>query len=567
MTEEIPPEAALEATPQADLIDPLEEVQRSNRFSRFAVQPLLISLMVSALAGAFLSILNSASSRLPWLWISLPVLIFAIEGVYTTIWITRPDQRLLNKSLYRAAEVLLIVVSLRIYTWWLTSSWPDLTDLENYLRTPSDIFADPFFFGSAAILFMAWGWGLVLSEAFQHLALNTAEMRYYNMPVKDRPAIERPSTPFRSLAFEQYGRHFLMGAVLITAFAALSTIAIDELTSNNWRSIRRLPFPPGMLAGLLAYFGAGFALLSQARLAVMNSRWLYGGSDKTIVVEQSWVRQTGWLLGLVGTVAAFLPLGSTTLIGRLLEGIVRLFFIIAAFIASLFAALFALLFPASRDNEGLPLEEFEAPEVLPPDIPVDTLPSEPGFPIIGTLFWIIAIVVTILAIGFFLNDRGIKIPMPSWRTIWGALTRWWNSLWRIVVNQAVDLRDALVTRLVRDEVETDQNQPWRFIRLNSLNSRQKLRYFYLSTVQRAERGELARDDSETPLEYADELKEHLPQVAREIDAVTAGFLQARYDDKDVTTADVEQIEPLWKSLRAAIKNQGKQKNEPPLEST
>ena len=56
-------------------------------------------------------------------------------------------------------------------------------------------------------------------------------------------------------------------------------------------------------------------------------------------------------------------------------------------------------------------------------------------------------------------------------------------------------------------------------------------------------------------------------MAQEIDAVTAGFLQARYDDKDVTAADVEQIEPLWKSLRAAIKNQGKQKNDPPLEST
>ena len=94
---------------------------------------------------------------------------------------------------------------------------------------------------------MSWGWGLVLAEAFQHLALNSAEMRYYNMPVKDRPAIERPATPFRSFAFDQYGRHFIMGAVLITAFAALATIEITDLTTTNWRSLRRLPFPACLL--------------------------------------------------------------------------------------------------------------------------------------------------------------------------------------------------------------------------------------------------------------------------------------------------------------------------------
>ncbi len=567
MSEIITQDPTPETADDEAILTPIEEVQRSNRFSRFVVQPMLIGIMVASIAGAFLSILNSASGRLPWLWMFLPILIFSLEGVYTTIWLTRPDQRLLNKTLYRAAEVLLIVVTVRIYSWWLTNSWPTVADLEVYLRTPSEIFADPFFFASAAILFMAWGWGLVLSEAFQHLALNSAEMRYYNMPVRERPAIERPSTPFRSLAYEQYGRHFILGAVLITAFAALSTIEIADLSSNNWRGIRRLPFPAGMLAALLAYFGAGFSLLSQARLAVMNSRWLYGGLDKTIVVEQSWVRQTGWLLALVGTIAAFLPLGSTTLIGRLLEGLIRLVFWLAVLITSLFAALFAMLFPASENNEEFIPEEFVPPQILPPEPISDLPPAEPGFPIIGTLFWIIAIGVTIAAIAFFLNDRGIKIPMPNWRKVWSAITNWWNSLWRIVVNQAVDLRDAVVTRLVRDEIEPDQNRPWRFIRLNSLNPRQKLRYFYLSTVQRTEQGELARDDSETPLEYAAELKEHLPQVAKEIDAVTAGFLQARYDDKEVTAADVAEIEPLWKTLRKSIKSQGKQKNDPPVEST
>jgi len=145
MSEIITQDPTAESADETVILTPIEEVQRSNRFSRFVVQPVLIGMMVASLAGAFLSILHAASGRLPWLWMFLPILIFSFEGVYTTIWLTRPDQRLLNKTLYRAAEVLTILITVRVYSWALTNSWPTFDDLETYLRTPSEIFADPFF--------------------------------------------------------------------------------------------------------------------------------------------------------------------------------------------------------------------------------------------------------------------------------------------------------------------------------------------------------------------------------------------------------------------------------------
>lgn len=540
---------------QIGQLEPIDEVSRSVHFSRFVVQPILISLMISSVLGALLAVINLVAIRIPWLWIYPIVLFVTLEGVYTTLWIDRPGQRLLNKTSYRLAESLIILVAIRLITWLLANSWPDADTLLSYLRSPGDIIAEPFFLGSAAFCFLAWAWAITITEGFKELALNSAEMRYYLLPVRDRPQIERPSTPFRSNAFEAFGRHFLWGAILITCFAAVSTIEVAQLTESNWRNIGRLPFPPGMLLALLAFFGSGFALLSQARLAVLSSKWLYGRADKTIAIEQSWVRQTGWLLGIIGTIAAFLPLGSTTLIGRLLELIIRLIFYLGALFTFLFFSFIALLFPDDGVEPEAPADTFE----FQPPPSIEAFPSvgtsEPGFPILGTIFWIIAGIATIMAIIFFLNDRGIKIPAPNWRKIWGAITTWWRNLWRVVVEQAIDVRDAIITRLVRDEIEPDQNQPWRFIRLNSLSPRQKLRYFYLSTIQRADKGALARQDSETPLEYAAELKEHLPTVEEEIDAVTAGFLQARYDDKEISAADVEQVEPLWKTLRSAIKQQ------------
>ncbi|MEM9777962.1 MAG: DUF4129 domain-containing protein, partial [Chloroflexota bacterium] len=81
---------------------------------------------------------------------------------------------------------------------------------------------------------------------------------------------------------------------------------------------------------------------------------------------------------------------------------------------------------------------------------------------------------------------------------------------------------------------------------------------YLSTIQRADKGSFARWDSATPLEYAEELKVNMPDVGSEIDAVTAGFLQARYDRKDILAAEVERIEPQWKALRRALRNRSAQ---------
>ena len=552
-------------TPTADTdIEPVDEIEspeemtQENRFSRYFIQPVLISLMVTALLGALFSLIDIGVGRFQWRWILIPTFLATLEGVFTAIWLARPDQRLLNKTLYRAAEVLLITVGLRIFTWAITNSWPQFSNLEAYLREPGLLFSDPYFFGSLIIVLIGWGWALSMSEGFQTLALEPSEIRFYNTPVRDRPTVERPNTSFRSNAFEQYGRNFLWGGVLIATFAALSTLEIADLADNNWRNIRRLPFPPGMLSALLVYFGAGLALLSQARLALLNSRWLYSSAKKTVAIEHGWARQTGWILAVVGAIAAFLPLGSTTLIGRILETTIRLLSQAVIFLISLFFGLFALLFP-DREFEPIGPEEISVPPITPPEPPPPLAAGEPGVPVIGTLFWIAAIVVTILAVVFFLRDRGIRIPMPNWRKIWNVLQNWWASFWRGVADQAADIRDAVITRLVRDEIEPDQNQPWRFIRLNSLSPRQKLRYFYLSTVQRAERGELARDDNETPLEYAAELKEHLPQSGAAIDAVTAGFLQARYDDKDVSAADVERIEPLWKQLRKSIKQRGRTK--------
>lgn len=531
------------------------EVIRLNRFSRYFVQPFLITALVSALGGAVISLVALGSEQLlAWGVFRFVLACLVLEGVYTTIWLKQPQQRPMNKQVYRAAEIIFMVVVLRLLTWGLVGNWPTWGNVSSYLRTPIESFLDPVF---TLVLFVnigCWAWAVSVTDNFQKMALDPSEVRFFATPPRDRPKFSLPNTPFRSMVFEQFGRHWITGGVVIAFLAAVSTTNLSALRESGWPTINELHLAPGMLAWLLIYFGAGLMLLSQGRLAILNARWLFGGQEKTAAIEQNWVRQTALLVVSIGTLAAFLPLGSTNLIGRLIEVIIFYAIQIIGLAWYLIALILSLLFGSSDEPlaeeqlfETAPVEPLVMPDAAQPP------PAEPGFPIFGTIFWILTLVVGVMAISFFLRERGIKFAMPKLGSFWTMLQSWWRSVWRIAAHQITDLRDAIITRLVDDEVTADHNAPWRFIRLNSLSPRQKLRYFYLSTIQRTSSGSFARWGSATPLEYAAELKEHIPQASTEIDRVTAGFLKARYDAKIISAEEVQEIESEWKKLRKIVK--------------
>ena len=55
------------------------------------------------------------------------------------------------------------------------------------------------------------------------------------------------------------------------------------------------------------------------------------------------------------------------------------------------------------------------------------------------------------------------------------------------------------------------------------------------------------------LEYSDDLKDGWPQADEAIDQVTAGFLKARYSEREITAAEAAEVQGYWKRLRAELK--------------
>jgi hypothetical protein len=94
--------------------------------------------------------------------------------------------------------------------------------------------------------------------------------------------------------------------------------------------------------------------------------------------------------------------------------------------------------------------------------------------------------------------------------------------------------------------------------VNALSPRERIHYFYLSTVKRADQKGVTRLESETPLEFADDLKSNWPDAEEEIDELTNAFLQARYSPADIEEDDVTPLKKQWKRLKTNLRKRKKE---------
>jgi hypothetical protein len=180
----------------------------------------------------------------------------------------------------------------------------------------------------------------------------------------------------------------------------------------------------------------------------------------------------------------------------------------------------------------------------------------------SSAFWAVAIVVTLIALRFFLRDRGVPLNLSLFKLIGLSIVNWVRGFWHDMADYAEDLSQEVRSRLRKQPEDEQQKQqaPWRFVRLNSLSARDQIRYFYLSTVKRADERGVARQEGETPLEFADDLKETWPEAETEIDDLTEAFLRARYSQDVIKNEDLNPVKKQWKQVKKNLRKVRKKEN-------
>lgn len=536
----------------------------TNNWSRTISQPLLIGLMTTALFAAIVSIINNLSPNDFWYWLVPLIFFVTLEAIYTTIWLSQPQHRILDPTAYRLSELFVLLLLTRLYTWAVSGGWPQAALLGDYLKYPWRLLLDLHFFVGALLVILAWFRARAVSSTFNDLRLDEAEVTYYTQEVHQREMGNKPVMINRAEQAAALFQHWIWGGIVVAVCLALAVIDMPAgLSFRPPFGFSRLQLPAALLLAAIIYFVAGMMLVSQARMAALNARWLHEGMRKSDRVEPIWLRFGLVMLLVLAVVAAFLPLGSTFAIGRILELLILAVAAVATFVSYFFIIVTSLIFSLfAGQGAGETAVTPEALPTLPPTptaVPAATVSpaaQETTTILLSSMFWSVAVVVGIMALSFYLRGRGIR---PSWamlRGMWAGFQAWLRDVWRGVAAQAAEVRLAVQQRRQRDKensAASEDKRPFRFIRINGLTPRQQIRYFYLSTVKRAADRGVERKADETPLEYVANLQENWPEAAEELDTLTDAFLHARYGHEELEKEDAQQVKKRWKTVKRQLK--------------
>lgn len=531
-------------------------------WTQTVIRPTLIILMVAALMGAIFSVgITFNPARL---WQLGFIICFAVilESYFTTTWLQQPARRNVDHLKYRAAELLVLAVIIRLLTWWIQGNWPESNALLSYLKNPFDLFYDGYFLAMFGLCVIAWQRTIAITRSFSLMKPDEAELAYYTLPRNERDPNSQPLSDDRSHLQNSFAQQFMGGGLVVLLCASVASYNFLEIAADMspfTSGLSRLGLSSAMLASLLLYFLCGFLLLSQGRLAILEMRWLANDVQQKTVIGRHWHRRTLFVLLVIGLIAAFLPVGSTVPFMRLLNLVVYVIISVITAVLYLFS-LFLFYFLSLFFPQNAPAEEPPPPQqpMQPPQMDPIVQTSETLQYIFSSAFWAIVIIVSIIAFVFFLRDRGIKLNSTSLQRIWLTLKLWWQQLRQGVTAQMQDIQGGLESLFVqKPEDETKKQSPWRFMRINDLSPREKVHYFYLSTVKRADQKGVPRQKSETPLEFADDLKSNWPDAEQEIDELTDAFLHARYSRASIEEDDVTPIKKQWKRLKSNLRKRKK----------
>ncbi|GAB4153788.1 MAG: hypothetical protein Fur0021_19820 [Candidatus Promineifilaceae bacterium] len=523
------------------------------------VQPLLIAALVTAFLTGITSIIRQGDPTGRWQPLGWFIFVVALQSTLTTLWLYHPDRRQVERVPYRVAEIIVLILAARLLTWFVVGSPPRLIEWRDYLLHPL-ILLDGVFVTYAALALLAWERSLSLSLIFSRLALGIDEATYYQQPAAVRSQDNyNPFKGDRQELVNQFLQSWVSMGVLLVICAAVTTFEVRQL-ARTFRNLTRLGLTPEILLALISYFLIGFWLLSQARLSAIYARWVAAGVTAQPAVWQRWNRTSLWLLLTIAGIAALLPIGSTIGLARILQAVGGVLFLVGGFLFTAVVSLISLLLSPLIGRHDSQTTAQPTPELLPTQPPPDFFgqtslpPNDTAALLLGGLFWAVVIIVVAAALVFFLRERGYRFRLPAFSAFHLQLQNRWRTFWQRLRGQVVEIQHRLRPQPTHSETKASASPPpWRYMRLRGLPPREQIRFFYLAAVRRARERGVPREESETPLEFAQDLKANWPEAEGQVERLTHAFLAARYSRQEIGETDVAPVKRTWQQVRASLR--------------
>jgi len=279
---------------------------------------------------------------------------------------------------------------------------------------------------------------------------------------------------------------------------------------------------------------------------------------------RKWGLYSFFFILILTVVVSVLPagdnLGLFSLLGILFGFLVRTLFFISQLIIFLVSLIFSL--PLLLFGRGIPvrnqLHPAPTPTPLPPNpLAESVLPiNDPVLVLIRSiLLWGALLVIVGFSLARFVKQHGgfqatlRKLPIASWLFF----------VWQWLSNNADKARRAL-SRTIADAWQGIVSRPEgkRFfprpglLRLNALDPRRQIYFFYLAMIRRGSEQGVERKSSQTPSEYEVTLERALPSVNEDVHSITEAFVEARYSPRKINSEEVNLVKAAWKRVRRAL---------------
>jgi hypothetical protein len=438
-------------------------------------------------------------------------------------------------AFYRITEWLILILLLKLYVELSLGSANFTSNMNQWLvKFPENIFNSRFF---TALIPFAICWAT--ANLFD---TDLTQLGNFETDIQEEGV--RSTVTVRNLILKR----FLNVGLFIVIFAGIppQTIVVGPKPASS-----------NIVPAVVMYFILGIILLSLTRYSYLSSLWRLDKVQIPPLIPRRWLVYTAGIIVALGAVILLLPvkygLGLLATLSAILD-------LVYKFIGLLYALIFIavnffsqLLF--RRPTQMLPPEII--PSVTPAPVQLPTSATSPFWKVLeSVLFWgLLGALVTIALRQYILFNKDLAEELKKFRP-WRWLVLFWKRVTASVkkANKSVGIFVQSSIKRLRNigRVPEDVNE-WDYINPRRLNNRQKVIFYYLALLRRAEEAGLHRGDGQTPFEFEQAILPTMAEGEEAVETLTDSFVEARYSQHDIPRETTGKIESLWDTVRRRFK--------------
>lgn len=518
-----------------------QQVEQTNKTVIVFIHALLVCLLLTLMVYAvvqFGEYVVPSWNGVYLIWVGLFI---AIEAQYSQRYVGK-QLEFQEKIFYRLAEIIVIVIGTRLLIYILNGFDSFLTDLrlwqENFFM---NFFTGEFLF-SLVILLLVWALATFLSSQLYHLEGD-----------KDLLEVERESRMaiFRKEVRDSLAITILIIGVFMTAGATF--ILLNERSKGL--DTYGLPF---RMFHVIAFFILGLVLLSLTQFSILRVRWFLDRVPIQNNLTLRWISFSLGLLLIVAFISFILPTGyslnALEFLNAALSIILWILWAIAFILTFPIVYLLSLIFRLFGKTES----QVEGLQRFVPKMPEQPETSNAGWGewVKSLIFWTIFLLVVIFSIIYLLRqNKNLMDKLHSIRLV--GMIRWLFISIRAFFSEAGEK----VKEIIKEQRQRLQNRKsntggrfFNFINPHRLQPRDKVVFYYLAMIRRAQENGISRFPSQTPYEYEKVLDKTIPDGSQDFNSITESFLDARYSLKPIDNEQASSVEKNWQRIKNFLRN-------------